>query len=81
MRCPYPHLWKCKQASPDKPATVGEHIRKRRLELHLLQSQVAERLGANRISVQNWERGVYEPGPTFTGKIVQFLGYDPKAEA
>jgi len=46
-----------------------------------LQSQVAEILGANRISVQNWERGIYKPGPTFVAKIIQFLSYDPKAEA
>jgi len=79
LRRPYPRLWKCKQAAPDRPATLGDHIRRRRLELRLLQSQVAECLGANRISVQNWERGVYEPAPRFLPGIIQFLGYDPTA--
>jgi DNA-binding XRE family transcriptional regulator len=81
LRCPYPDLWKCKQIVPDKPTTLGEHIRRRRLELHMLQSQVASLLRANRISVQNWERGVYEPAPKFLHGIAQFLGYDPNAKA
>lgn len=65
---------------PDKPTTLGEHIRRRRLELHMLQIHVADLLRANRISVQNWERGVYEPAPRFLPVIIQFLGYDPKAK-
>jgi len=61
-----------------EPNTIGEHVRKRRLERHLLQSQLAEILGVNRISVQNWERDVYEPSAASIPKIIDFLGYDPR---
>jgi transcriptional regulator with XRE-family HTH domain len=35
-------------------------------------------LGVDRISVQNWERGIYQPNAALIPKIVQFLGYDPR---
>jgi DNA-binding XRE family transcriptional regulator len=75
---PYPHLWKSAQPVPIQPKTLGEHIRKRRLEKHLLQTQLAKILSVDRVSIQNWERGIYEPNTMITGKIVEFLGYDPK---
>jgi DNA-binding transcriptional regulator YiaG len=78
LRSPYPHLWKCTQTVPKEPKTLGEHVRKRRLERHLLQYQLAKLLGVDRISVQNWERRVYEPSPRVIEKVIRFLGYDPQ---
>jgi len=53
-------------------------MRKRRLEKHLLQAEVAAILGVDRISVQNWERGVHEPNGKVIAKLTAFLGYNPK---
>jgi transcriptional regulator with XRE-family HTH domain len=78
MCCPYPHLWKCIQTTCREPKTLGEHVRKQRLERHLLQSQLANLLGVDRISVQNWERGIYRPSPRVVEKVIEFLGYDPR---
>ncbi|MEW6312975.1 MAG: helix-turn-helix domain-containing protein [Pseudomonadota bacterium] len=60
-----------------EPKNLGEHIRKRRLELGLTQKQVGDRLGVNPWTVLNWEKGKTEPPITFTPAILQFLGYDP----
>jgi DNA-binding XRE family transcriptional regulator len=79
LRSPYPNLWKCTQAASQEPKTLGEHIRKCRLERHLLQTELAKRLGVNRVSVQNWERGVYEPNANVIPSIIEFLGYDPSS--
>jgi putative transcriptional regulator len=57
---------------------VGKRLKKRRLERHLLQSEVAKLLGVSRNSVQNWEHGVHEPTTGVVPKIVEFLGYDPR---
>jgi len=46
-----------------------------------LQAQLAELLGVDRVSVQNWERGIYEPIPRTIPKIIEFLGYDPRSES
>jgi DNA-binding XRE family transcriptional regulator len=78
MRCAYPRLWKCIQTTPREPKTLGEHVKKHRLECHLLQSQLAKLLGVDRISVQNWERGIYEPSLRVVEKVIEFLGYNPR---
>ncbi len=47
-----------KPASPAYPKsleTLGDHIRKRRLDLGLEQQQVAARLGVSESTVWNWE--------------------------
>lgn len=63
-----------------EPQTSGEHVRKRRLELRLTQKQAAERLGVNRWTVLNWEKGHTEPPIEFMAAIIRFLRYDPFPE-
>lgn len=57
---------------------MGEHIRKRRLDLGLFQRGVAARIGADKASVTNWEKGHAEPEIRFLPAILAFLGYDPR---
>lgn len=58
--------------------TPGDHIRKRRLDLGLLQKDVAKQVGADVCSVLNWEKGRAEPELRFMPAILAFLGYDPR---
>ena len=60
-----------------KLETFGEHIRKRRLELRLLQSDVAQLLLADKTSVFNWENNRTMPQVRHIPKIIGFLGYNP----
>jgi transcriptional regulator with XRE-family HTH domain len=60
-----------------EPETLGEHVRKRRLELWLTQKQAAERLGVNPWTVLNWEKDHTEPPIESMPAIIRFLGYDP----
>ncbi|MEW6324773.1 MAG: helix-turn-helix transcriptional regulator [Nitrospirota bacterium] len=62
---------------PVAPRTLGEHVRKRRLDLGLYQAQVAERIGVTKSTVYNWERG-REPARQHQAKIIEFLGYWPE---
>jgi transcriptional regulator with XRE-family HTH domain len=66
------------EAYPKTLKTLGDHLRKRRLDLKLLQKQVGERLGASAASVYNWESGMFTPSIRFIPRIVQFLGYHPQ---
>jgi len=59
---------------PTNPVTIGDHIRKRRMDLGLLQREVAEIIGVTESSVWNWEHGV-EPEQHYNPKIIKFLGY------
>lgn len=58
------------------PETIGEHIRKRRLDLGLLQIEVAKMIGVTESTVWNWEHGT-EPELRHMPKIIEFLGYVP----
>jgi DNA-binding transcriptional regulator YiaG len=42
-------------AYPETLKTLGDHLRKRRLDLRLLQRQAAQKLGVDKASVHNWE--------------------------
>lgn len=60
-----------------EPQTLGEHVRKRRLELKLTQRQAAERLDVTPWTVLNWEKGHTDPPIESIPAIIRFLDYDP----
>jgi transcriptional regulator with XRE-family HTH domain len=57
--------------------TLGDHLRQRRLDLGLLQREVAKRLGADHCTITNWELNRTTPALRFLPGIVWFLGYTP----
>jgi transcriptional regulator with XRE-family HTH domain len=73
-----PRHWKSNQKAPAQPKTLGEQIKKHRLELSWLQRDVAAKIGISSTSVSNWERGVTSPSRRMTKKIQEFLDYTPK---
>ena len=62
-----------KNEYPANPKTIGEHIRKRRMDLGLEQKEVARIIGVTESTIWNWENGC-NPAKRFTGKIEGFLG-------
>ena len=64
----------------EHPITLGEHLRKRRIELGLLQKDVASRLGTNEWTYRYWERFGKVPRIRFMPGIIAFLGYYPYPE-
>jgi DNA-binding transcriptional regulator YiaG len=64
---------------PEHPATLAEHLLKRRKELGLRQRDVAQQLGIRHESYLAWEKHGQEPGVWRWRKIVNFLGYDPQS--
>jgi len=61
----------------DNPVTLGEKLRNRRLEHHLLQKDIAERFGVTEATITNWELNRHEPQIGYYPKIIEFLGYFP----
>jgi transcriptional regulator with XRE-family HTH domain len=61
--------------------TIGDHIRRKRLGLKMLQREVAERIGVGETSVFNWEADTVGPGIRCMPAIIRFLGYNPLPEA
>jgi transcriptional regulator with XRE-family HTH domain len=64
-------------AYPNELRTLGDHIRKRRLDLGLLQKDVAARVGCDTATITNWELNHTSPEIRFIPGIIAFLGYDP----
>jgi len=61
----------------ESPKALSDHLRKRRLELGLLQQDVALRLNVSVWTYRNWENGRTTPGAMIYRRIVEFLGYYP----
>ena len=57
--------------------TLGDHIRKRRLDLKLLQKEVAQKIGVDKVSIYNWENNRSSPKLHYIPKVIRFLGYVP----
>jgi transcriptional regulator with XRE-family HTH domain len=62
------------------PQSLGQHLRKRRKELGLLQREAAGMLGVSTDTVVNWEKDKTKPVTAQFRPVVAFLGYDPTSE-
>jgi len=62
---------------PKQINSLGDHIRARRLDLKLLQKQVADQIGVHELTITNWEVNATIPEVRYIPAIIQFLGYDP----
>ena len=65
-------------AYPKELLRIGDHVRKRRLDLKLLQKDIGQQLGVHCASVTNWELGKTDPELCHMPAVIQFLGYDPR---
>jgi len=63
---------------PISPNTLGEHIRRRRLDLGLTQRTLARRLGVREEAVHLWELDRFLPLARHYGRLVRVLGVDPE---
>ena len=62
-----------------KPVTLGDHLRRRRIELGLCQKDVAARLDVTTSTVWNWENSG-AVALRFIPSVVEFLDYDPVSQ-
>lgn len=73
LRAPKPKS----EQHPKEINTLGDHIRTRRLNLRLIQRQLAEQIGVSGATITNWERNESIPVIRYMPAIIRFLGYDP----
>jgi transcriptional regulator with XRE-family HTH domain len=62
---------------PKKLSTLGGRIRTRRLDLGLIQSQIAAQIGVHELTITNWEGNASQPPARYLPAIIRFLGNDP----
>lgn len=61
----------------EAPTTLGEHFRKRRLDLGQTQEQAAKWFAISVTTYNYWEANRVTPDISKSPKIVGYLGYDP----
>jgi DNA-binding XRE family transcriptional regulator len=66
-----------KKAYPISLITIGDHIKKKRLDMSLFQKNVAYQIGVTEEAVYNWENNRCNPKIYLLPKIIEFLGYVP----
>ena len=67
-------------AYPTELTTIGEHLKKCRLDLGLSQREAAAQIGVNYKALANWEGGSREPLIRYWPAFLKFLGYYPDTE-
>lgn len=58
---------------PEDPASIGDHISKKRMELNLLQKDVARICGVNKDCITNWGKNRNTPQIQYFPHIINFL--------
>lgn len=59
------------------PRSIGEHIKKRRMDLKLLQREAADRMGISPTTLCYWESSGRRPEAHHLRAVHAFLGLDP----
>ena len=65
----------------ENPKTLGEHLRKKRVDLSLSMTQLAKvlGLGITDTAIEKWEKNQNRPTESHRCRIIEFLGFDPAA--
>jgi len=74
-------LPKPKPGNPLELVSIGDHIRKRRMDLGLTRKAAAEALNVDQLSLKNWEEQRTQAEVRFYPAIIGFLGYNPLPES
>jgi transcriptional regulator with XRE-family HTH domain len=64
-------------AVPKHPTTIGGHLRRRRLQLKVFQSEAARRLRVSMVTLSRWECDKVYPTWEHHPSVIDYLGYDP----
>ena len=68
---------KLRHGYPALPGTIGEHLRRRRIDRGLTLDDAASLLGTSRSLLHGWEKGRRRPTTARRKAVVAFLGYSP----
>ena len=67
----------CAERALPPPVTIGEHIRAKRRERQLRQSDVGNQIGVGAETIASWEKEKAVPQIAFMPAIIRFIGNDP----
>ena len=64
---------------PATPRTLGESLRKKRIDLSLSMTQLAKLLGLGitDTAIEKWEKNQNRPTESHRSRLIEVLGFDP----
>jgi len=62
---------------PKKPKSLGEQIRKKRMDQKMPQKELGKIIGVSECTIFNWENNRSQPTIKYLPKIYKFLDYQP----
>jgi len=62
---------------PREPKTLGEHLKRRRVQLGQKQAEAVRILGISTVSLSRWELDKGFPSWDHQPAVIDYLGYDP----
>lgn len=65
----------------DPPRTLGEHLRRVRIDRKMTNVEAARILGVAYQTVEKWEHNRIAIGSNSRPKVIAFIGYDPEVES
>jgi len=63
-----------------EPTTLGEHLKKKRFNAGIRQSEAAKMLGVGTVSMSKWECDKLFPTVPYHARLIKYLGYNPFKE-
>jgi DNA-binding XRE family transcriptional regulator len=76
-----PNMARSRLGYPANPRTVGEHLKRARLDRGIRQKEAARSIGCRPATLGTWEKGRVAPDVPFWPAILRFLGYDPRPDS
>jgi DNA-binding transcriptional regulator YiaG len=76
LRAFKPKISKVLTKAPENPITLGEKIRKRRIELGLFQKELALMLEVTEDTLRNWEKDRCQPNGRVRLRLIQILNFE-----
>ena len=70
-------VWTRSFPASRQPSTIGQHLRKRRFDLGMRQSEVARHLGVSNRTLSLWECDHVYPTWAKQPTVASYLGFDP----
>ncbi|WP_438483193.1 helix-turn-helix domain-containing protein [Oleiharenicola lentus] len=74
LAAPKPAILRC----AIEPRTLGEHLKKCRMDRRLFQKHVAAEIGVTTSTMVNWEKAHGTVELPFIPAVLRFIGYDPR---
>jgi DNA-binding XRE family transcriptional regulator len=71
-------IWVFNASLPVNPATIGDFIKKLRIEQGLFQKELAEGIAVDEMTIVNWEKSGTKPARKHIERLAEYFSRNPE---